>query len=328
MSSKHLKSKVSVSIITYNHEKYLRACLESIVTQKCDFDFEIVVGEDCSPDNTRAVLKEFQQKYPHVIKPIYQEKNVGHYQNFIDVIDQCQGEYIANIDGDDCMLPGKLQKQVDFLDEHSECAVVFHNLRFIGALITTEAYNNSLDEKSCIVDINDFVDKGLAHWGNASKMYRRSSYPPEGTLSALKCIGDQHLHLQNARTGKVAYLAEVLGLYRKHAEGLSQVNKRKDQITCALHDLVLTYSNAYKYGVKKEIVDNRLAFIYFDTACQYLQLNDYKKFKFYIEKSYENKIYFNQKHKICFMLKQLPQILYILKLTNNIWYKIKRKQTI
>jgi len=322
------KPKVSVSIITYNHEKYLAECLESIVTQKCDFDFEVIVGEDCSTDGTRKVLKEYVEKYPHIIKPIYQEKNVGHYQNFVDVINQCTGEYIANIDGDDCMLPGKLQKQVDFLDKHPECAVVFHNLRFIGELITTEAYNNPLDEESCIVDMDGLVEKGLAHWGNASKMYRRSSYPPEGTLRELKCIGDQHLHLQNARTGKVAYISEVLGLYRKHSGGLSQVNKKKDQIACALADLVLTYENARKYGVKKEIVDKRLAFVHFDTACQYLMLKEYNDFKINIEKSYENKIFFNKNHKICFTLKSFPSLLYVMKSINNIWHKIKGRQSI
>jgi len=310
--------KISVSIITYNHQEYIREALESVLIQEGDFDLEIVVGEDYSTDKTREIVEEFALKYPDIIKPIYQEINVGHYQNFVDVINLCSGDYIAQLDGDDYMLPNKLQKQIEFMQKHKECALVFHNLKLIGEWIKDNTFNNPLSEKETIVDIDKFVEIGLAHWGNSSKLYRRSCFPPEGILNELRCIGDQHLHLQNARFGKIGYIPEVLGVYRKHSNGLSQRNKNIDQIDCALRDLVLTYKNAYRYGVARDIVDRRLAFVYYDTACQYLLFKEYYKFLSSIDKSYENQIFYNNKHKICYWLRSTPRLLYLLKFINDL----------
>lgn len=320
--------KVSVSIITYNHEKYLEECLESIVTQVCDFDFEIVVGEDFSTDGTRVVLKKYVEKYPNIIKPIYQENNVGWQQNYIDVISQCKGKYIAHLDGDDCMLPNKLQRQVDFLELHPECSMVFHNAKIFGENIQENTYNNSLSEDACIIDIGGLVEKGLHHWNNSSKMFRRESLQNFENVKKLQCIGDQYLHIESASRGMIAYIPEVLGMYRKHAEGFSIINRNKDRISCALKDILFAYNFAYKYGVKKEIIDRRLAFVYFDVACQYLMIHTFEDFKIYIEKSYENNIFINKNHKICYHLRRFPHILWILKSMNNLLHKLKGKQSI
>lgn len=122
------KPKVSVCVITYNHEKYIRQCLQSIVDQETDFDFEVIVGEDCSTDGTRSIVQEFAERYPAIVKPLYQEKNTGGSKNFLDVHAVAKGEYVAHIDGDDYALPGKLQIQADFLDKHQECNIVWHRM--------------------------------------------------------------------------------------------------------------------------------------------------------------------------------------------------------
>jgi glycosyltransferase involved in cell wall biosynthesis len=109
--------KVSVCVITYNHEKYIRQCLQSILDQETNFDFEVIVGDDCSTDGTRAIVQEFVERYPIVVKPIYQEKNIdGGSHNFLTVHRAAIGEYVAHVDGDDYCLPGKLQYQSDVLD--------------------------------------------------------------------------------------------------------------------------------------------------------------------------------------------------------------------
>ena len=328
MKTANKQPKVSVSIITYNHEDYLAECLESIVTQECDFSFEVVVGEDCSTDATRDVLKQYVHNYPKLIVPIYQKSNVGWQQNYIDVLKKCKGEYIAHIDGDDCALADKLQKQVDFLDKHQECSMVFHNAQIFGENIKKNAYNNPLQEESCIIDINKFVQIGVPHWNNSSKMFRKKSLKNFEFVKNLHCIGDQYLHLESAKEGKIAYIAEVLGKYRKHENGFSTRNKQKDRISCALRDILVVYNNAYRYGVKKDIVDKRLAFVYFDVACQYLVLKAYDEFRECMEKSYENKIFFNKNHKLCFYLKKFPHVLYTLKILNSLIYRLKGKQKI
>ncbi len=321
------KVLVSVSIVTYNHENFIEDCLDSILAQNTDFVFEIVIGEDCSTDNTKEIIKKYEEKFPNIIKPIFNEINVMAQENLSNVLKVCSGKYIAHLDGDDSMLPGKLQKQVDFLENHKDCAVVFHNMKFIGEKILGAVYNNPTDEEECIIDINDFVKIGLAHWANSSKMYKKSAIPKEG-LEEFQCIGDQHFHLQNARTGKIGYIPQVLGLYRKHDQGQSSQNKAIKAISCTLKDLVKTYSDAYEFGVNKSIVDKRLAFLFYDAACQYLLLRDYKDFRTSIEKSYEDLIFFNKKHKVCFLLKGFPRTLYMLKIINNLLYKIRGKQII
>jgi len=124
------RPKVSVCIVTYNHEKYLGQCLQSIVDQTVDFDFEVIVGEDCSTDGTREILRQFSERYPTLIKPIYHANNLGPTKNYIDIHAAATGEYIAHCDGDDSWCQGKLAYQVRFLDNHPEIAAVFSNANY------------------------------------------------------------------------------------------------------------------------------------------------------------------------------------------------------
>ena len=116
--------KVTVCVVTYNQEKYIEQCLQSIVDQETDFDFEIIVSDDCSTDKTREIIQHFADKYPNV-KPLLREKNIGALENFVDTHRRATGEYICHMDGDDYWLPSKLQKQADFLEENSECNLVW-----------------------------------------------------------------------------------------------------------------------------------------------------------------------------------------------------------
>lgn len=124
------KPLVSVWMITYNHEKFLAEALDSVLMQKTNFPFEIVIGEDCSTDGTRAILKDYESKYPNIIKPIYQEKNVGAMRNAYEfALPQCKGKYIACLEGDDYWTdPLKLQKQIDFLESNSEFSACAHEV--------------------------------------------------------------------------------------------------------------------------------------------------------------------------------------------------------
>ena len=123
-----IKPKVSVCVVTYNQEKYIRQCLQSLVDQETDFYFEVIVSDDCSTDKTGRIVKEFADKHPEVIKAIIHNKNIGAYKNFLFVHEQAGGEYIAHMDGDDYALPGKLKFQADYLDSHSECNIVWHRM--------------------------------------------------------------------------------------------------------------------------------------------------------------------------------------------------------
>lgn len=117
--------KLSVFVVTYNQEHYIRQCLESIVMQMMNFDYEVIIGDDCSTDGTGAICDEFAAKYPQ-IHVYHHPKNLGLLQNWEFVMNKCKGEYIALIEGDDYWIDeNKLQRQVDWLDTHPEYTLTF-----------------------------------------------------------------------------------------------------------------------------------------------------------------------------------------------------------
>ena len=126
---------VSVHMITYNHEPYIRQAIEGVMMQKADFEFELVIGEDCSTDKTREICFEYQKKYPDKIRVLWWHKNL--YRNLHSaggngrrVTAHCRGEFIAYCEGDDWWVdPLKLQKQVDVMRKHPNVGLCFTNAR-------------------------------------------------------------------------------------------------------------------------------------------------------------------------------------------------------
>ena len=107
---------VSVCMTTYNHEHYIAEAIESVITQRVNFALEIVIGEDCSTDNTLTICRDYQSRYPEIIRIVTSENNIGMHANYRRTIEACSGKYIAMLDGDDYFSdPDKLQMQVDTL---------------------------------------------------------------------------------------------------------------------------------------------------------------------------------------------------------------------
>lgn len=116
---------VSVQMITYNHEPFLAQAIEGVISQKTNFPFELVIGEDCSTDQTRQVALDYQARYPHLIRVLYSAHNVGMFPNVRRVHTACRGKYLAYCEGDDYWNdPHKLQEQVEFLETHPDYALV------------------------------------------------------------------------------------------------------------------------------------------------------------------------------------------------------------
>ncbi len=124
---------VSVVFITYNHEKYVRRALMSVLEQKTTFPFEVIVGEDCSTDSTRVILQEIKEQYPDQVKLLFREKNLGRPTlNVYQTSMECKGKYVAYLEGDDYWTDTeKLQKQVDFLESHPEYIAVTHTCQLV-----------------------------------------------------------------------------------------------------------------------------------------------------------------------------------------------------
>lgn len=167
--------KVSICVLTYNQGAFIRQCLQSLVEQDTDFNYEIIVSDDCSTDDTRSVIVEFQKRYPDKVKTIFHEENIGAYNNFILTHKMAIGEYIAHMDGDDYALPGKLQIQSDFLDKNPSCNLLWHPMKIIYPDGTVQEKNKISNPSFYKISFSrkDLL-KFIAIGGNSSKMYRKA----------------------------------------------------------------------------------------------------------------------------------------------------------
>lgn len=206
--------KVSVCVIAFNQEQYIGQCLQSIVDQVTDFPFEVIVGDDCSIDGTRQVIESFAHRYPDLIKPIYQEENIGAgVHNLLSVHAQAKGEYVAHVDGDDYCLPGKLQVQADLLDSDPECNIVFHRMLLLSS--EGEIREGAFSELRTIGAMR--FDRGamlqfMAIGLHSSKMYRRNVAVYE--IPKLDII-DYFLNVEQVADGVARYSGnEPYGVYR------------------------------------------------------------------------------------------------------------------
>lgn len=120
-----IKPKVSVVVLTYNQEEMIGRTLDSVLSQKCDFPYEIIIGDDASTDRTEEICRQYAQKYPEIIRYIRNESNKGILHNYYDCVLEAEGEYISDIGGDDFWIDeNKLQKEVDILNNDSETVLV------------------------------------------------------------------------------------------------------------------------------------------------------------------------------------------------------------
>ncbi len=205
--------KVSVCVVTYNQQDLIRQCLESLIMQKTNFPFEIIVSDDCSTDNTPKIISEFQKKYPEIIKPILHQKNMGALANFVYVHKQAKGQYISHMDGDDYSLPGKLQIQADFLDTHKSCNIVWHRVKVLNP--QTNQLSDDLIEYSKLPkngfdrgDILQFISIGA----NSTKMYR--AYNTDIKMPNFDVV-DYFMNVEEVSDKKAYFVNDkIYGVYR------------------------------------------------------------------------------------------------------------------
>ena len=217
---------VSVAVITYNQDKFIRECLDSILNQEYP-NFEIIVADDCSNDNTFKILEEYVNKYPNKVKILKSEKNNGITSNSNLAYFGCSGKYISWIGGDDLMLPNKLIKQVEFMENNPLCSISYHNLDvFESSTGQTIYYFNKKQKFSG--NIKTLIQKGCFN-GACSNMTRVSHNPKNGFNESLPVASDWLFWIETLdKGGTINYLNEVLGKYRRHE---NNVTKKSEIIT-------------------------------------------------------------------------------------------------
>ena len=221
---------LNICMITYNHQDYITDAIEGILKQKTNFLWKLVIGEDFSTDNTRNICLDYATKYPDKITLITSSANVGMQQNFLRTYKACDAEYIAFCEGDDYWTdPLKLQKQVDFLMANTNYSGCFHNV--LLKIERDGAGSERIQHNSLAKDTFNTEDV-LGPWFIASPSFVFVNYPdfklPDWFFNCQ--YGDLPFMLLLSLRGDFKYLDEVMGVYRLHENGMSNVHKSYDKI--------------------------------------------------------------------------------------------------
>lgn len=219
---------VSVAVTVYNARLFIRETLESIVTQDYP-NFEIVISDDASTDITPEILKEYQEKYPHLIRVIFNKINQGVTKNSSTALKACKGKYIALIAGDDVMLPGKLSAQTVVMEQNQNCVICSHDVEAFE-----HSTNKTLWLKSEKFITKDITVKTLLRNGNqiigCEPMIRADAIPLHGFNPLFPCVSDFPFFFEILLNGKIIHIDQVFSRYRIHntsLTGRNDVNKRK-----------------------------------------------------------------------------------------------------
>ncbi|MCH5185481.1 MAG: glycosyltransferase [Oscillospiraceae bacterium] len=259
------KIKVSICCATYNHEKYIRDSLEGFVSQKTDFKYEVIVHDDASTDKTADIIREYEQKYPDIIKPVYQKEN--QYSKKIRILPtyvypKCRGEYVALCEGDDYWIDNeKLRKQVDFLDSNPDFSACAHNTLLFNQITSEKKEMYSPHDKT--LGLEDVAEKTAYH--TSSLMFRKKylSNRPK-FLDMVNMVGDYPLGIYLSLKGKIMRYGKVMSVYRINVEG-SWTLRTSNSIACmkmheetaAMLEEVNRYSE-YKYNqLIKDIIKTK-----------------------------------------------------------------------
>jgi len=206
---------VSVCMITYNHESFIRQAIDSVLFQNASIGFELVIGEDCSTDGTRGICEEYANTHKQ-IRLLPSLKNLGLMPNFIRTLQACHGKYTAICEGDDYWTdPLKLQKQVDFLETNSSYAGCAHQSMVLVDNTESRLFRQNVPQEITVTDLI-----GLRLFHTASVVFRSSvlelinNAPP--VLS-----GDRLVNFCIAFSGKFRFIDECMCVYRLHDAGMS-----------------------------------------------------------------------------------------------------------
>jgi glycosyltransferase involved in cell wall biosynthesis len=259
--------KVSILMVTYNHESFIAQAIESVLMQETNFSYELVIGEDCSTDKTREIVQNFAAKYPEKIRLLLPEKNLGLLGkiNFIQTYQACRGEYVAILEGDDYWTDSqKLQKQVEFLDSHPDFSCCFHNAIISDEQNPEKNSNYCLPEQAKVVLLENILLENVIP--TCSTMFRNKLINnfPDWYYELLP--SDWPLHILHAEKGKIGYINEIMAVRRVHEGGIwSSLNdiKKHDEIIKACHILQKYFKNQYyRYFLKQAEAKSCLANVY------------------------------------------------------------------
>jgi len=254
-------TKLTIACVSYNQEKFVAQMLDGFLAQKTNFPFVALIADDASTDRTPEIISDYAARHPDIIKPLLRDTNVGTWKNAMDMLDRIETPYVALCEADDYWTdPCKLQKQVDFLETHSDCSMCFHpvtvhwedgsrpdeifptpKFRFHKTLLTTKDLlrRNFIQTNSVVYRWRFWEDRGGDHCNSIRKAIPQEILPM-----------DHFMHLLHAETGKIGFLDAPMAVYRRGIESLWANAKANDPDVFFLR-------NGMKYLAFYQVVEKR-----------------------------------------------------------------------
>ena len=291
--------KVSVLCTAYNHEDYIRDALEGFVSQKTNFDYEVIVHDDASTDRTAEIIAEYASRYPDIIKPIFQKENQysQHVNLYVQILlPSAKGQYIAMCEGDDYWIDeNKLQLQIDFLDQHPEYSACVHNSYELD--MQTRQKTVMYGDTDCnIQTVQVLKDGNSAYYQTASLVFRKDAMADLPAFLQDTFL-DYKLAIYLTLKGSVRYLGKIMSVYRFGAANSFTMRNRKDQHAHACHCRYVSgklkeineYTNfEYNDLIMELILENDYAALYYDEKYSEMRKPIYREL--YQKESLTNKI--------------------------------------
>lgn len=207
---------VSICCLTYNHKKYIRETLDGILKQKTDFAYEILIHDDASTDHTQDIIREYESKYPEIIKPIYQTENQyskGAKISYTFQYPRAAGKYIALCEGDDYWIDeNKLSKQISYMEEHSECSCTFHAANYLsGDRIINNDRHYAIE---CDISAETIIKESGGYCATASLCFCKEIILKMPQYMQMAVIEDYPTQIWLALNGIVHYFPDIMSVYR------------------------------------------------------------------------------------------------------------------
>ncbi len=252
-------------MITYNHEAYIEKAIRSVMMQKTDFKFQLVIGEDCSLDGTNKICQKLHSEFGDKIKLLPSLKNIGMMPNFIRTVLSCDQKYVAICDGDDYWTdPYKLQKQVNFLEVNTEYSICAHNT-VMYAENTKEFTETPMRDHD--YTLNQFILGTILGRSASSMVFRMDAWVRNKIGSNVflnGAGGDWMLAVIVLQQGKMKYFGEAMGVYRLHDQGVysgkQQIKKLEMYLKTAKSVDALS-EGKYKVPIRNRCIRNVIALI-------------------------------------------------------------------
>lgn len=318
--------RVSVLCTAFNHEKFIRQALESFVSQKTNFRYEVIVHDDSSTDNTIEIIKEFEKKYPEIIKPIYETENQyskGKHIINTYMLPVAMGKYIAICEGDDYWCDEyKLQKQFDYMEGHPECSMCVHNT-IIHDLQGKKKDNLFNSGESRELTINEVFFDWKVH---TSSFFIRKQFAKLPEQYTRYWFEDFVRLTLGFNYGKIYYLKDTMSVYNKNnKEGVTYIiSHDKEKIISKNNEIIdfLIKYNKFTDNKYSEIVDLKINEIKIKLllAIEVDNYEEYKRFKKeFKENKYRSRLMQDRKERITSMIKTSNYLNY------KIYFYLKKK---